>query len=125
MAIPIKVIMAILRFIFEIVLLIVIVETDIRKISDLGIGLIVNRLIMGLVGRILQAVRLDQLSRKVLGYLICVFKIGLETGIFFAVKIHIDIPMDIVPLILFLMLLRNISDVVSFLAIEPDEFDEL
>lgn len=114
--------MPFLRLVCEIVLLAVLLYAGIRELSYLGTGLIILRLGLSFLTRIRQIPDfLDVFSPRVEGVIICVLKIGLEVGIFFALREDINISMDVVILILFLMSLRNISDTWSLLEIELDE----
>lgn len=109
------------RLTFELILLVVIVESGIRELSDLAIALIIWRLIISCLSRILPGLLPGKFEHTVAGVTICFFKIGLEIGIFFSLRENVNIPMDFVVLILFLMSLRNVSDTFSFLAIGFDE----
>ena len=116
-------IMPILRLIFEVLLLIVMLNAGIRDLSELAILLIVSRLVVSLISRMTQLpdVFLYKSSRILSGIIICLFKIALEAGIFFQIKEDINISLNFVIAILIFMVLRNVSDTWSLLAIELDE----
>ena len=113
------IVMPILRLAFEILLLVVLLQAGIRELSDLAIGLIVFRLCLSFISRMSQIpYSLDRFEQILIGVVICIAKIGLEIGIFFALKEDINASMDFVILILILMILRNVSEAWSLLAIE-------
>ena len=114
--------MPILRLGLEILLLVFMLKAGIRDLSDWAILLIVFRLSLSCISRIHQIPYLvDEDNKRIWGVTVCIFKILSEVGIFFSLKEDINISMNFVGIILFLMLLRNISDTWSLLAIELDE----
>ena len=111
-----------LRLVFEILLLLVMLNVGIRELSTLAAVLIMLRLFLSFISRISQIPDLlDEFEMIASGVIICTLKIVLEVGIFFSLKEDINISMNFVIIILILMSLRNISDTWSLLAIELDE----
>ena len=118
----IPLIMPCLRLVFEVLLLVVLLKAGIRELSTLAIGLIVGRLFLSFSSRLHQIPDfLDESKQLEAGVVICIAKIALEVGIFFALKEDINISMDFITIILILMILRNISDTWSLLAIGLEE----
>ncbi len=116
-------IMPVLRLACEILLLVVMLNAGIRDLSEVAILLIVLRLVVSFISRMthIPDVISDTFYRKLWGAGICIAKISLEVGIFVAVKEDINISLNFVIPILILMILRNISDTWSLLAIELEE----
>ena len=126
---------SVLRWISEIVLLFIMVETGLRNLPGLAISFLVFRLGLGCISRILQKPGLlnkkfkRRFKHVLLGFCICFLKIYSETIIFLSIredtKEDINIQTGVIILILFFIVFRNISDTLSLLAIEFDEFNEL
>ena len=115
-------IMPFLRLICEVLLLVVMLYAGFRELSELAILLIVFRLCLSFVSRILQIPDfIEEEEKFAAGVIVGVLKIFSEVGIFFSVKEDINISTEIISIILFLMICRNVSEAWSLLAIEFDE----
>ena len=117
---------AYLKFVFEIALLVTMLIAGIRELSDWAIFLILVRLSVSCCSRIFQIPYFPndfkRSHRILLGVYTCVLKIGLDTGIFFAVKEDLNISVGSAIAILLFMSLRNISDTLPLLATDPDDW---
>ena len=112
--------MPFLRLAFEILLLVVLINAGVRELSEWAIAFIIARLIVSFITRINQIPDFfDDPDASIAA--LCVLKIALEIGIFFAIREDITISTDIILLILLLMILRNISDTWSLIAIGSEE----
>ena len=121
--------MSVLRWIFELGILFFMLDAGIRKLPGSAIVFIVLRLGLGCLSRIFQKPGLlDRFEHILLGVYTCFVKIYFEAVIFLSIrediKEDINIQTSVIIAILLFIVLRNISDTWSLLAIEFDEFDE-